>query len=184
MGSLVRAQQGEPEVIQAYAPLAQLVEQLTLNQWVPGSSPWRCTIRLNGFFCFILHLLGRHPRQFATQTMSPGFRVTRSPWTAHLPSFARAKLRLTVHHSLEWLFLFYFAPSGTSPETVCYANNESRVQSHHFELSSKSRKSLAICLSSLLRKHRLTVHHSLEWLFCRLLFFCLKKAFGCAIICM
>ena len=22
-----------------YAPLAQLVEQLTLNQWVPGSSP-------------------------------------------------------------------------------------------------------------------------------------------------
>ena len=27
-----------------YAPLAQLVEQLTLNQWVQGSSPWRCTI--------------------------------------------------------------------------------------------------------------------------------------------
>ena len=24
-------------------PLAQLVEQLTLNQWVQGSSPWRCT---------------------------------------------------------------------------------------------------------------------------------------------
>ena len=23
----------------SYAPLAQLVEQLTLNQWVPGSSP-------------------------------------------------------------------------------------------------------------------------------------------------
>ena len=28
-----------------FAPLAQLVEQLTLNQWVPGSSPWWCTIR-------------------------------------------------------------------------------------------------------------------------------------------
>ena len=27
-----------------YAPLAQLVEQLTLNQWVPGSNPWRRTI--------------------------------------------------------------------------------------------------------------------------------------------
>ena len=26
-----------------YAPLAQLVEQLTLNQWVHGSSPWWCT---------------------------------------------------------------------------------------------------------------------------------------------
>ena len=25
------------------AALAQLVEQLTLNQWVPGSSPWSCT---------------------------------------------------------------------------------------------------------------------------------------------
>ena len=27
-----------------FAPLAQLVEQLTLNQWVPGSNPGRCTI--------------------------------------------------------------------------------------------------------------------------------------------
>ena len=26
-------------VTKIYAPLAQLVEQLTLNQWVPGSSP-------------------------------------------------------------------------------------------------------------------------------------------------
>ena len=26
-----------------HAPLAQLVEQLTLNQWAQGSSPWRCT---------------------------------------------------------------------------------------------------------------------------------------------
>ena len=26
-----------------YAPLAQLVEQLTLNQWVLGSSPRWCT---------------------------------------------------------------------------------------------------------------------------------------------
>ena len=24
---------------EGYAPLAQLVEQLTLNQWVPGSNP-------------------------------------------------------------------------------------------------------------------------------------------------
>ena len=28
---------------EGYAPLAQLVEQLTLNQWVRGSSPRRCT---------------------------------------------------------------------------------------------------------------------------------------------
>ena len=26
-----------------HAPLAQLVEHLTLNQGVQGSSPWRCT---------------------------------------------------------------------------------------------------------------------------------------------
>ncbi len=26
----------------AYAPLAQLVEHLTLNQGVQGSNPWRC----------------------------------------------------------------------------------------------------------------------------------------------
>ena len=28
---------------EGFAPLAQLVEQLTLNQWVRGSSPRRCT---------------------------------------------------------------------------------------------------------------------------------------------
>ena len=28
-----------------YAPLAQLVEQLTLNQWVLGSSPRWCTTK-------------------------------------------------------------------------------------------------------------------------------------------
>ena len=27
------------EGVGGYAPLAQLVEQLTLNQWVPGSNP-------------------------------------------------------------------------------------------------------------------------------------------------
>ena len=29
-----------------HAPLAQLVEQLTLNQWAQGSSPWRCTRKM------------------------------------------------------------------------------------------------------------------------------------------
>ena len=36
-------------VLNTDAPLAQLVEQLTLNQWVQGSSPWRCT---TSFFLF------------------------------------------------------------------------------------------------------------------------------------
>ena len=30
------------------APLAQMVEQLTLNQWAQGSSPWRCTNQKKG----------------------------------------------------------------------------------------------------------------------------------------
>ena len=30
------------------APLAQLVEHLTLNQWAAGSSPSRCTRKING----------------------------------------------------------------------------------------------------------------------------------------
>ena len=36
------------------APLAQLVEQLTLNQWVQGSSPWEDTkdIRAGVFFLY------------------------------------------------------------------------------------------------------------------------------------
>ena len=32
------------------ALLAQLVEQLTLNQWVQGSSPWRCTTTKSELF--------------------------------------------------------------------------------------------------------------------------------------
>ena len=40
-----------------YAPLAQLVEQLTLNQRAQGSSPWRCTKQkpacLGWLFCLV-----------------------------------------------------------------------------------------------------------------------------------
>ena len=31
--------------------MAQLVEQLTLNQWVPGSSPGGCTKSLDSVVC-------------------------------------------------------------------------------------------------------------------------------------
>ena len=46
-----------------YAPLAQLVEQLTLNQWVLGSSPRWCTTRYLArscgvfFYCLFLREL-------------------------------------------------------------------------------------------------------------------------------
>ena len=35
----VRFSMGIEDYASGYAPLAQLVEQLTLNQWVPGSNP-------------------------------------------------------------------------------------------------------------------------------------------------
>src|SRR4051812_40287242 len=48
-----------PALAAGCAPLAQLAEQLTLNQWVPGSSPGGCTKspvtsrQVRGFFsCF------------------------------------------------------------------------------------------------------------------------------------
>ena len=57
MMSLVQAQQGEPtkpKIVLFHAPLAQLVEQLTLNQWVPGSATRdnvvKIVILVNGLF--------------------------------------------------------------------------------------------------------------------------------------
>ena len=35
----IRRREMRNQEIEGSAPLAQLVEQLTLNQWVPGSSP-------------------------------------------------------------------------------------------------------------------------------------------------
>ena len=42
--SSLRAERKARPAVAYYAPLAQLVEQLTLNQWVLGSSPRWCTI--------------------------------------------------------------------------------------------------------------------------------------------
>ena len=41
--SSLRAERKARPAVAFYAPLAQLVEQLTLNQWVLGSSPRWCT---------------------------------------------------------------------------------------------------------------------------------------------
>ena len=40
-----------------YGRLAQLVEQLTLNQWVQGSSPWSSTKKICSVEKSILHFL-------------------------------------------------------------------------------------------------------------------------------
>ena len=52
-----------------YAPLAQLVEQLTLNQWVRGSSPRRCT-KYFDYVSYILEVVFKSYRK-ATSTLPP-----------------------------------------------------------------------------------------------------------------
>ena len=61
-----------------YAPLAQLVEQLTLNQWVRGSSPRRCTkkdqvVRLGFFYPSRRRRLGMASRLRRAFPSSAGF---------------------------------------------------------------------------------------------------------------
>ena len=41
--------------------LAQLVEQLTLNQWVQGSSPWEDTKGYQKWYPFFVFLCGLEP---------------------------------------------------------------------------------------------------------------------------
>ena len=44
-----------------HAPLAQLVEQLTLNQRAQGSSPWRCTKNRQAFTGLVDFYIWRYP---------------------------------------------------------------------------------------------------------------------------
>ena len=68
--SSIRLLKPQPD---GHAPLAQLVEQLTLNQWAQGSSPWRCTTQtaLNRLIrrCFFMQEKGctvsAHPLHIA-----------------------------------------------------------------------------------------------------------------------
>ena len=68
-----------------YAPLAQLVEQLTLNQWAQGSSPWRCT-RPHPVCCmrtgFFVCLFGRLRPARAPSSPWP------NAWTLKMPPTA------------------------------------------------------------------------------------------------
>ena len=66
---LVRAHKWDLTVLSQksrYALLAQLVEQLTLNQRAQGSSPWKCTTKRQdvcpAFFVALPPLRGRLPR--------------------------------------------------------------------------------------------------------------------------
>ena len=56
-----------------YALLAQLVEQLTLNQRAQGSSPWKCTIELR-------HRQGREQRTPARAFAKRGGRQAAAQW--------------------------------------------------------------------------------------------------------
>ena len=67
-----------------FAPLAQLVEQLTLNQRAQGSSPWRCTkprirahlapfLRVSGSVTYV-NVCARRPRTRKDATCNPSAR--------------------------------------------------------------------------------------------------------------
>ena len=82
----------------ALAPLAQLVEQLTLNQWVQGSSPWRCIV---GLFTRRVHLF-----PFRTQKLSsavptiPGWRRSGKIGHSLHSSLAQSVEHVTVNHGV------------------------------------------------------------------------------------
>ena len=82
-----------------YAPLAQLVEHLTLNQGVQGSSPWRRTqstdfVTLSSwgrcFFCTLIHFpLHRAVTvEFAALPGEPRLRLISSAWGCPTIEFA------------------------------------------------------------------------------------------------
>ena len=75
-----------------YAPLAQLVEQLTLNQWVLGSSPRWCTKRLVGQAV-------KTPPFHGGITSSNLVRVTTSEWTLLHSDFSLQKISHALRHS-------------------------------------------------------------------------------------
>ena len=79
------------------APLAQLVEQLTLNQWVRGSSPRRCTKKRRAvsqirLFFFSSYLHGLRTRV----AKGKAFRVANAR-----SNLSRSKLSLGVHKGSE-----------------------------------------------------------------------------------
>ena len=78
-----------------FAPMAQLVEQLTLNQWVPGSSPGGCTsdqqgdeVPRTGRSCII----GRMQLVLLAPTTSVGGGCTNGEARKTVPCFAVASV--------------------------------------------------------------------------------------------
>jgi hypothetical protein len=76
------------------APLAQLAEQLTLNQWVPGSSPGGCTMGKQppacgnanrGLFCYATPRLIQRTLH-SLRARSPDYRETRHHFLHHRTS--------------------------------------------------------------------------------------------------
>ena len=75
-------------LIKHHAPLAQLVEQLTLNQWVQGSSPWRCISEYHKD-SEILHKFGLLPSWWKTKLWN--FTVRRSRQTRQSRGWVKFK---------------------------------------------------------------------------------------------
>ncbi len=104
------------------APLAQLVEQMTLNHWVRGSSPRRCTKRRNQngfvFFC----------TSSGTRTTFARRRGVPSPsaYGCHLPRFnggaypegAPNKNKTNLDENSKFILFFYKRLFRTKNQTI------------------------------------------------------------------
>ena len=110
-----------------YAPLAQLVEQLTLNQWVRGSSPRRCTKSGNRVPKSVFLSQRVHPFPFRTRKLSsaePKILAWRRAGTiGHCRHLARAtvlaaKGNMGMHSDTPLVSLYFYSSLAQSVERV------------------------------------------------------------------
>ena len=108
-----------------YAPLAQLVEQLTLNQWVRGSSPRRCTKSGNRVPKSVFLSQRVHPFPFRTRKLSsaePKILAWRRAGTiGHCRHLARAtvlaaKGNMGMHSDTPLVSLYFYSSLAQSVE--------------------------------------------------------------------
>ena len=109
------------------APLAQLVEQLTLNQWVRGSSPRRCTKSGNRVPKSVFLSQRVHPFPFRTRKLSsaePKILAWRRAGTiGHCRHLARAtvlaaKGNMGMHSDTPLVSLYFYSSLAQSVERV------------------------------------------------------------------
>ena len=139
----------------AYAPLAQLVEQLTLNQWVRGSSPRRCTRSGNRVPKSVFLSQRVHPFPFRTRKLSsaePKILAWRRAGTiGHCRHLARAtvlaaKGNMGMHSDTPLVSLYFYSSLAQSVERVT-VNHDVAGSSPAGGATKKPPKRVAFCVA-------------------------------------